>query len=271
MSLAAITSLRRNLSEWANRAANRQFMQRDQETQLRTSLPDPRRRPQVHVASWMLGTWHLGHGFAQVLDGNGSGFDEARIGQSLRRCSLLLREQHQPVARGAGRRLPFSLLQASVTVLLGLALDDPEAALYDVFRQLPDAAFGDDDHLPFFTRELLAVREGRRPKVTARLGPYEGVLRHWDGEERLFAQQLAAMLDLHLQGVRSAKAPFDDPACQLHPFEALAVRGVRSWLSLRTPKIDHPLMFTNLGTMSPSGPWPENPTARQLERNLRRR
>jgi ribonuclease P protein component len=65
------------------------------------------------------------------------------IGQSLRRCSLLLRHR-----AGSGRRrgkadLPFSLTQATLTALFGLALDDPGAEpLYELVAAIPDRRFG---------------------------------------------------------------------------------------------------------------------------------
>lgn len=269
MSLTAITSLRRSLTEWAERPANRQFLQRDQEAQLATSIGAAQRRPQVHVAAWMLGTWHTGHGLWRVMAGDGLGFDEARQGQALRRCSLLLRDRHQPAA---GRGLPFSLLQGALTALLGLALHDPAAEpLFDRLRRLPESAFGDDDHLALFARELLTLRAGERPTVTNRLGPYQEVLSHWQSESRVLAQRLADVMELHLERARTGKAPFDDPAARLYPFEALAVRHVRDWLGLTTPKVEHALMFTNLGQMQPSTPWPPHEVVQRLERELRRR
>ena len=273
MSLAAITSLRRNLAEWAERPANQRFLQRDQEVVLQGAIGQPGRETQTHVAAWMLGTWHLGRGFLRVLDGDGRGFDEARQGQTLRRCSLLLRERHQqPARRGSASRLPFSQLQGSLTALLGLALHDPGAEpLYELLRRQPDGAFDDAAELPLFVRELLTLRAGERPVVTHRLGPWHDVFAHWDGEPRLFAQRIAALLDMHLQQVRAKGSPFDDPPCQLYPVEALAIRAVRDWLELPTPKIEHPLMFTNLVTMVPDPVWPSHDLAQQLERQLRRR
>jgi hypothetical protein len=274
MSLTAITTLRRNLSEWAERPANRRQFCDEQQQVLQRHLGDPERRTQVHVAAWMLGTWHLGHGMAQVLDGNGDGFDEARTGQALRRTALLLRAEHQagPGRRGRLERLPFSLAHGAWTVLLGLALHDPAAeALYDLLLDLPDGAFGPEDQLALFARELLALRGGQRPTPGQRLGPYEPILQHWHGERRLLAQSVAEVLELHLQQANRRGGTFDDPCLWLYPVEAVAVRHVRDWLELPSAKVEHALMFTNLGTMAPSGAWPSHPLLAGLERELRRR
>jgi hypothetical protein len=272
-SQSAVTTLARSLAEWAERPGNERFLRRDQEQFLADSLRDTHRRPQVRVAAWLLGTWHLGHGFAQVMNGNGRGFDEARIGQALRRCSLLLRQRaQQGNQRTARDALAFSLLQGALTALMGLALDDPAAEdLHDLLRGLPDAAFGAGDELPVFVRELLTLRAGERPVVTPRLGPYADVLLHWDGDQRLLGQKLAAMLDLHVEGTRGAGAPFDDPPSRLYPLDALAVLRVRDALGLPNPKVEHPLMFTNLGQMRPDPGWPRHDVVDQLERELRRR
>jgi hypothetical protein len=125
--------------------------------------------------------------------------------------------------------------------------------------------------MPLFVRELLALHAGQRPTLTPRLGPYHEALMHWHGEGRVFAQRLADLLDLHLEGTQGAGAPFDDMACKLYPVEALAVRAVRDWLELPTPKIDHPLMHTNLGQMQPTRPWPQDEFVQRLERELQRR
>ena len=63
---------------------------------------------------------------------------------------------------------------------------------------------------------------------------------------------------------------FDDPPCRLYPLEVLAVRNVRDLLGLKTPKVDHALMFTNLVTMQPVGPWRKDELVERLERELRR-
>ncbi len=274
MTLAAIQTLRRQLHEWAVRPANEKFLRVEQEAQLRDALPDPRRRPQVHVAAWMLGTWHLGSGLHRVLEGDGDGFDEARIGQGLRRCSLLLRERWQgPGQRRAGvQRLPFSRLHGAWTALLGLALHDPGAdPLYGLLRDEPESTFAEDETMPLFVRELLKLHAGERPALTTRLGAYHEALMHWQGDARVFAQRLAGLLDLHLDGTRGTGAPFDDPPCKLYPVEVLAVRAVREWLGLAMPKVDHPMMFTNLGTMTPTRAWPQHELVQRLERELQRR
>ncbi len=191
MSLATITSLRRGLQEWAQRPGNVKFLRDDQEAQLRRGLSDPARRAQAQVAGWMLGTWHLGHGMHRLLDGDAAGFDEVRQGQALRRASLLARlaaPDSKRGRRGEKVRLPFSLQHGAWTALLGLALHDPGAErLYDWLGELPDVAFSEKDSLPFFTRELLALRAGRRVNRSSRLGLYEEVLQHWSGDERLLA------------------------------------------------------------------------------------
>ena len=273
MTQTAITSLQRSLTEWADKPANEQFLRRDQEALLGPALGDPLRAPQVHVAAWMLGTWHLGHGFVQAMAGNVRGFDEARTGQALRRCALLLRQHHQqPLRRTSGSRLPFSPLHGTLTALLGLALHDPGCEpLYELLRRQPDGAFEATDHLPLFTRELLALRAGERPVVTPRLGPYQDVLMHWHGEPRLLAQALADVLDLHLEQTRGAGATFADPPCQVYPLEVIAVQHVRQWLELGNPKVEHAMMFTNVATMQPTGPWPGHDLVQRLERQLRGR
>ena len=275
MSLHRITTLQRQLHEWAERDGNRRFLHHDQERQLRDALGSPTKRTQVHVAAWMLGTWHLGHGLVQVHAGDVDGFDEARLGQGLRRCALLLRARHQdqrPSVRGNTTRLPFSRLHGAWTALLGLALHDPGAdPLYELLRDEPEASFPEGEPLPLFTRALLILHAGGKPTLTPRLGPYQEALMHWQGEGRVFAQHLATLLDLHLEGTRPAGAPFDDPGCKLYPVEVLAVRSVREWLSLPMPKVDHPLMHGNLVQMAPNGPWPKHELLQRLERELRRR
>ncbi len=273
MSLTQVTSLARQLAEWAANRANQQFLHDHQQRLLEESLHEPARRPQLHVATWMLGTWQLGHGLAQVWQGEGRGFDTARIGVALRRCSLLLRQQHQPPQRaGSNARLPFSPLQGALTALFCLSFQDPAAEpLYELFRRLPDRCFGRDDTLALFTRDLLTLHAGERPAITPRLGPYQEALQHWQGEPRLLAQHLAGLLDLHLQQTHGQLSSFADPPSRLYPLEVIAVRQVREWLGLPTPKVEHALMFTNLVTMRPDPKWPRDDHVSELERMLRRR
>lgn len=259
-----ITSLERALTEWADRPANEKFLRIEQERVLAEAAG-----PQTPVAAWMLGTWKLGHGFARVLRGDGRGFDEARVGQALRRCSLLLRSRGRRVGRRGGGEVPFSLPQAALTALMGLALGDPGAEpLYELLGDLPDRVFKDHDELALFARELVTLRAGRRGSWSAQLGPYRDVLLQWNGDGPVFALRLAEVLDLHLRRVGGRGAAFEDPPSRLYPLEAIAVRNVRAWLGLETPKIEHALMFTNLVTMRPRGPWPGDPIVRRLERAL---
>ncbi|MCA8952226.1 MAG: hypothetical protein KDE27_22135 [Planctomycetes bacterium] len=261
--LSKITSLGRSLTEWADRPANAKFLGSDQELVLERAGDGP----QAPVAAWMLGTWRLGHGFARVLRGDGRGFDEARIGQALRRCSLRLRARSRRT-----NELPCSLSQLALTVLLGLALEDPGAEpLHALLASLPDRAFDDRERLALFARELVVLRGGQRSAVPPQLGPYREVLLQWTGSAEILALRLAELLDVHLREVTQPHSDFEDPPCRLYPLEAIAVRNVRAWLELPTPKIDHALMFTNLATMKPQGPWPRDPAVQRLERVLGRR
>ena len=263
-----MTTLRRSLQEWAQRDGNRKFLCEDQEAQLRSVIGNPQRRTQANVAAWMLGTWHLGHGMLRVLDGDAEGFDEARVGQGLRRASLLSRAHHRKAPRrGRGVQLPFSLLHGAWTTLLGLALHDPDAEpLYDFMLGLPDIAFTEKDQLAWFARELLVLRNNKRPNLSARLGAYEDVLLHWNGDARLFARLLEDLLDRHLEQARGAGAAFDDPALRLYPVEVLAIASVRDWLECKTPRVDHALMHGNLGQMTPRTPWPQHDLVDRLMR-----
>tara|TARA_R110002096_G_scaffold19232_14_gene64436 strand:+ start:742 stop:1563 length:822 start_codon:yes stop_codon:yes gene_type:complete len=271
MSLATLTSLHRGLHEWATRAGNQKFLCDEQEAQLRRVLRDPTRRTQANVAAWMLGSWHLGNGMLRVLNGESEGFDEARQGQTLRRTALLARNsQYTGPRRGNKSRLPFSLLHGAWTSLLGLALHDPGAEpLYEFMMSLPDIAFSEKDSVAFFTRELLALRAGRRPNMSSRLGPFEEVMLHWKGDQRLLGRAMVDLLDWHLSEARSAGKSYDDPACRVFPVEIIAIQHVRQWVDLPMPRVDHPLMHTNLATMKPSLSWPQHELAAALERQLR--
>lgn len=273
MSLATLTSLHRGLHEWANRDGNQKFLHDDQEAQLRRVLPDPNRRTQANVAAWMLGSWHLGNGMLRVLNGERAGFDEARQGQTLRRTSLLARKNHQTgPRRGKHARLPFSLMHGAWTSLLGLALHDPGAEpLYEFMMSLPDIAFTEHDSVAFFTRELLALRAGRRPNMSSRLGPFEEVMLHWKGDQRLLGRAMADLLDWHLTEARGAGKSFDDPACRIYPVEIIAIQNVREWTELPMPRVDHPLMHGNLANMKPSLSWPQHELAQAFARRTRSR
>ena len=89
---------------------------------------------------------------------------------------------------------------------------------------------------------------------------------HWRGDERLLGRAIADLLDVHLQQARGSGADFDDPACRLYPLEALALQNVREWLELPSPKVDHPLMHSNLGKMRARTPWPQHELAQRLAR-----
>lgn len=263
-----ITSIARGLTEWADRPANARFLGTEQQR----VLEEHGDGPQAPVAAWMLGTWRLGHGFARVLRGEVRGFDEARTGQALRRCSLLLRDRSRQHDRRQATDLPFSVPQLAMTALLGLALGDPGGEpVYDALTALPDRAFQGQDELALFARELVRLRNGQRGTIPPQLGEYREVLLHWQGDDHVLALRLAAMLDRHLRGVDRPGSLFEDPSSRLYPVEALAVQNVRRWLELKTPKIDHALMFTNLATMRPKEGWPQDPLVRQLERRTRRR
>lgn len=273
MSLATLTSLHRGLHEWANRDGNQKFLRDDQEVQLQRVLRDPARRTQANVAAWMLGSWHLGNGMLRVLNNDNDGFDEARQGQTLRRSSLLARMKHQTgPRRGKHARLPFSLLHGAWTSLLGLALHDPGAEpLYEFMMSLPDIAFSEKDSVAFFTRELLVLRAGRRPNMSSRLGPFEEVMLHWKGDERLLGRAMSDLLDWHLKEARGAGKNYEDPACRLYPVEIIAIQNVREWTELTMPRVDHPLMHSNLATTKPSLSWPSHEFATALERNTHSR
>jgi hypothetical protein len=271
MPRANVTTLTRFLLDWADKPANVKQLHEGQIEQIEAALPDPRRTTQLHVASWMLGTFKCGRGQAGVLRGEAQAFDELRTGIGLMRCALLLRER-QRAHDHRGRGLPnFLPLHGAHGIALCLAFDDPRAEqLYAAFRALPDAFFGEGDW-PLFVRELLALRAGERPAVTQQLGPWHEVLMHWQGDPALLARRLADLLDLHLDATSGPEGTFEAPPVRLLPVEVLAVAKVRAGLGLVMPRVDHPLMFTNLVTMQPRGPWPEDPLLARIERALRRR
>lgn len=266
-------SLRRRLQEWAARPGNERWFRRGQEQLIGSALNDPRRTMQLAIGAILLGTWHLGSGQARVLAGAAGGWDDVRLGVALQRTGLLLRGRAklQRTPRGDVPGLP--VLQTANCAALCLSLDDPDAGpLLAAFAALPDACFGARAEWPRFVRELLRVRDGRRPTNLAHLGPYADVLRHWQGDLALLARRLCTVLDLHLdrtQGAPGRPADFEEPGVLLFPVEVLAVRAVRAALGLSTPKVEHPLMYTNLATMQPHGPWPRDELLARLVDRLR--
>lgn len=262
------TSLQRQLLDWADKSANERHYRTAQEQQIATALANPRASA-LHVAAWMLGTsWH-GYGQARVLRGESPGWDDVRVGQALLRCSLLLRASRQD---HRGRSLPaFTPVHGAQCILLGLALDDPHAEeLHELYATQPDPFFQPSDALGLFVRALLRLRAGERPVVTPRLGPYFELLTAWSSDPALFARKLVVVLDHHLTQ-SSGRGDFADPPLLLYPAEALAIVNVRTLLGLPTPKIEHPLLFTNLGQMRPVGPWPRDPLVSRIEQVLARR
>jgi len=257
VSAATVPNLTRRLLEWASRPANERTLQTEQLPQIEAGLRDPRRLTQLHIAAWLLGTWHLGHGAASVMQGEGEGFDEMRLGAGLQRSSLLLRNR-QDSRRGQGTP-SFAPLHAANAIIFGLALGDPEGEeLYALYSALPDGFFGDAAY-PLFVRELLKLRAGERPIVTPRLGPWREALMHWQSEPDLFARRLKDVLDVHLDKTspqRPVPNEFEDPPSFLYPGEVLAMLAVRTTLGLHCPKVEHPLMFTNLATMTMPPRWP---------------
>jgi len=263
-----ITSLARALLAWTERPANARLLCHEQERVLAAAAADPLQRAQVPVAAWLLGTWHLGTGLARVLQGDAQGFDTARIGQALRRCSLLRRRRHSDPRRLGAAELPFSLTHAALTVLFALAFDDPRAEpLYELLAAVPDRRFDDQDHLALFARELLALRAGQRSTLPKGLGPYQDVMLHWRADPHVFAQKTAAALEHHLHEADRRGSPFEDPPVRLYPVEVLALASVRRFCGLPMPKIEHALMFTNMVTMQPRGPWPHDDLVARLEQS----
>jgi hypothetical protein len=272
---ANVTILQRSLTEWAARPGNRRMLHDEQREVLSAGLENPQRSAQVPVAAWLLGTWHLTQGEVRVLDGDAAGWDEARIGLGMLRSSLLLRaRRHRQRPGHAPDEQPFPLLQAAHTVALGMALDDPLGGeLAAVFAGLPDRVLGAGDAWPAFVRALADLRAGARPTVTQRLGHYLEVLTLWDGDPQPFARALQRVLDHHLEqtGGAGGSADFREPWVALFPLEVLAVQRTRTLLGLRTPKVEHPMMFTHFVTMVPSAGWPADALLQKLEREHLRR
>ena len=279
MTLQDVTNLQRRLRDWAQQPSTERNFKRGPEQMIEGALQDPRRVTQLSISGYLLGTWHLGAGQARVLQGDGLGWDAVRLGLCLQRTALLLR-----CAPGAKARNDDAAdrpgLQSANSCCLVLALADPTPdgeELMAAFAELPDDRFGEGDAYPLFVRELLRLRDQRRPTVSPRLGPYAETLQLWDSDEGTLSRRLQALCDLHLEQTRGqpgAPASFDEPGLMLYPAEILAVRSVRRALGKAWPKVEHPLLFTNLVQMQPDGPWPEDPLLDRLlaaRRKMRRR
>jgi hypothetical protein len=275
---ANVTTLQRRLQEWTQGPAHERNYRRGPLQTIDGALaPAGGRAPvaaiQLSIAAWLLGTWQLAAGEARVLDGDGHGWDDACLGAGLLRTALWLRCE-RPAARRDTRAPDLPVLQTANWACAALALGDPHAEeLLATFAALPDASFRAGDAFPLFVRELLRLRAGERATVTPRLDVYADVLQAWTGDEGHFARRLANVLDHHLErthGAPGQRTEFDEPGFWLYPAEVLAVRAVRADLGLPWPKVEHPLMFTNLATTAPVGVWPADELQRRLDRALRR-
>lgn len=261
-------TLARQLEDWAQSRSNERYFRDGQLQQIEAALEDPRRDTQLSIAAWMLGTWRLATGQVRVLQGDAGGFDEVRLGAALQRTSLEIRAGRKRQTR-QGEVPDLPPMHAAHASALALALDDPEAEhLLEAVRTLPDAFFGEAPY-PLFVRELLIARAGGRPVASPRLGPYAEVFLHWTGDEALLARRLADLLDHHLAQT-SGRGDFAEPGVRLYPAEIFALRSVRRALELPMPRVEHALLFTNLGTMAPRGPWPEDELLRRLRRRVAR-
>lgn len=267
MALADVTSLQRRLREWSLQPSNERNYLRGPQQMIASALDDPRRVTQLSVSGYLLGTWHLGCGQLAVLEGDMTGWNRVRLGVAFQRTSLWLRcSRRTQSRRGEGADLP--VLQAANCAVLALTLDDPECEeLLAAFAELPDDRFGEGDAYPLFVRELLALRDRRRPVVTPKLDLYGDVLQLWNSDEHTLSRRLHALCKHHLTRTRGAPgkpAEFDEPGMMLFPAEILAVAAVRKSLDLRMPKVEHPLMFTNLVSTAPTGAWPSEPLLQRM-------
>lgn len=106
---------------------------------------------------------------------------------------------------------------------------------------------------PFMMRLYEKTREvGLPPHVASlRLGPYDGIFKHWQSPERL-ASALSKACDYHCEKMISQGSgeEFYLPPFVLYPVEILAIYKVRERLGLETPVIDHPLMTTPLASLA---------------------
>jgi hypothetical protein len=262
MAITDITSLQRRLREWTLQASNERNYFRGPQQMIASALDDPRRTTQLSISGYLLGGWHLGCGQLAVLQGDMTGWDRVRLGCAFQRTSLWLRCGRRTQSR-RGEAADLPVLQTANCAVLAMALNDPECEeLLAAFASLPDDRFGEDDAYPLFVRELLALRDHRRPVITPRLGIYGDVLQLWTSDDHTLSRRLLALCEHHLTRTRSAPgkpAEFDEPGMMLFPAEILAVRATRKSLDLPMPKVEHALMFTNLVTTQPVGDWPEDP------------
>lgn len=273
MAAPTVAVLARALAEWVARPGNLKFLHDEQLPVIDGALANPAQQAQLPVATWFYGSYLLARGQATVLDGDSHGWDEARIGLSLLRCSLLLRlhrHQHQPGRTGT--KAPFPVLSAAHVVALGIALDDPDGEeLFLAFAELSDRAFAEGDHWPLFVRELQKVRAGERPAITPRLGEYRDVLLLWHGDHLPLHRAMQAVLDHHLDHSKGKGAEFAEPWVAPVPLEIMAVLRVRQQLGLPSPKVEHALMYTHLVTMAPPAQWPRSVLVERLMQLVRGR
>ena len=269
-----VTSLQRRLREWTLQPSTERNFHRGPVRMVEDALADPRRSTQLSIAGYLLGTWHLGCGELTVLEGDQSGWERIRLGAAFQRTSLWLRCQKRTnTRRGEAADLP--VLQTANCAALVLALDDPDGEeLLEAYAELPQDRFGENDAWPLFLHELLGLRQHRRSVITPRLGLDGDVLQAWTGDSDMLARRLQSLCDLHLECTRSAPgqpAEFDEPGIMLIPAAVLAVRAVRRSLDLRTPKIEHPMMFTNLVQSTAVGAWPQDPLLQRMRAAVPRR
>ena len=269
---ANVTTIERRLHDWASRSANERHYEKSQVQLIEAALADRRRTTQLATGAYLLGTWHLASGQSAVLRGDMDAWSDIRIGASLQRTSMLLRSRTRRRQTRHGEQPDLPTLQAANCVAMSLALDDPGAEpLYETFRTLPNSAFHETSAYPLFVKAVLMLRANQRPTLNRALGSYGEIIRHWNGEAELLARRLAELLDIHLGQTQSRPghpADFGERGVQLFPLEVLMVKQVRATMEEPMPKVEHPLMFTNLATTHPRGPWPSLGLLEQLERRL---
>jgi len=267
MAITDVTSLQRRLREWTLQPSTERNFLRGPQQMVESALGDPRRTTQLSISGYLLGTWHLGCGQLAVLQGDMNGWDRVRLGVAFQRTALWLRCQRRAQSR-RGEAADLPVLQTANCAVLALAFDDPECEeLLAAFAELPDDRFGEADAYPLFVRELLALRDHRRPVVTPKLDIYGDVIQLWKSDDHTLSRRLLALCEHHLTRTRSAPgkpAEFDEPGMMLFPAEILAIRAVRKSLDLPMPKVEHALMHTNLVTTAPEGDWPADPLLQRM-------